>query len=263
MRNPLPSPRRSAFTLIELLVVISIIALLIGLLLPALSAAREVARSVQCKNQLKQIGLALHVYSTESNGFLIANQPNPTDPKWWASRSPNQTTWGASAWWHHLFYSDLLGENYDVFSCPAFERWDIATWAQYDPDVPSRSNVVTYGMPGGVNDASMLRDIQFSSPSTSIVFSDFHRPDGVPIHVNWNWNQPSSFGFPAFFDNQEGSIFVHNKNDVNLYFQDGHVGGGQREDMEWGTTAADNSAGKDRYISQYREPDYKKPTGYR
>ena len=56
------SPRRRAFTLIELLVVIAIIAVLIALLLPAVQQARESARRTQCKNQLKQIGLALHNY---------------------------------------------------------------------------------------------------------------------------------------------------------------------------------------------------------
>jgi prepilin-type N-terminal cleavage/methylation domain-containing protein/prepilin-type processing-associated H-X9-DG protein len=86
MRNAsLRSSRRAGFTLIELLVVIAIIAILIALLLPAVQAAREAARRTQCRNNLKQLGIACHNYHDVFKMFPIGASISPQQAKFYAS----------------------------------------------------------------------------------------------------------------------------------------------------------------------------------
>ena len=87
--------KRAGFTLIELLVVIAIIAILIALLLPAVQQAREAARRSQCRNNLKQVGLALHNYHDNAKSFPLG------------VRTQNGT-WGLSWWSGTLPYIDFL-----------------------------------------------------------------------------------------------------------------------------------------------------------
>lgn len=84
----MPKSLKRGFTLIELLVVIAIIAILIALLLPAVQQAREAARRSQCKNNLKQLGLALHNYHELLNQFPQGSFSNGPRLSWHVSILP-------------------------------------------------------------------------------------------------------------------------------------------------------------------------------
>ncbi len=115
-RNSLPR----GFTLVELLVVIAIIALLVALLLPAVQAAREAARQTACKNNLKQIGVALHNYQTAHTKFppgQIANVMNGLAVD--EAIEPNGTGLHGTSWMLHILPQMELEDIY--------KEWDFTT----------------------------------------------------------------------------------------------------------------------------------------
>ena len=116
-------PVRRGFTLIELLVVIAIIAVLIALLLPAVQQAREAARRSQCKNNLKQIGLALHNYHDMANRFPFGYYATPP------AVGLNAASWG-------LMLLPYLDQG------PLYQSFDFTSPAMNAPQAPHNPAVL-------------------------------------------------------------------------------------------------------------------------
>ncbi len=119
--------KKRGFTLIELLVVIAIIAILIALLLPAVQQAREAARRTECKNKLKQIGLALHNYHDVFGVFPPSSFSNGARLSWHVSILPqidqaplyNQIDFSQLNYSHASFKTLFTPVTVTAWHCPS------------------------------------------------------------------------------------------------------------------------------------------------
>ena len=205
---PRVSTARRGFTLIELLVVIAIIAVLVAILLPAVQQAREAARRTQCKNNLKQLGLAMLNYE-ETYGMLPRqinpsgqNVDNPATPQ---PNDGNGVWRGSNLWIRTLPYMDQVG----VYSrIPLGTEYDTITdFADLDPNRPSLRDV---------NEAEIAAfqcpsDLRYVPSANDISFANFQ-----PAGVNYAVSLGSEFGFESGNRNWQnnGAIQLHANNQI-------------------------------------------------
>ncbi len=157
-----------AFTLIELLVVIAIISILMGMLLPAVQKAREAAARIACANNLKQLGLAMHMYHNDHER-LPPSRLGPTQATWAVLILPYLEQDNLYRTWDfrpdglrgiYVLQSPMARQtSVKVYFCPSRRSsGELSVWgdfAQYDPNDPQQQLV---HVPGALGDYAALVD---------------------------------------------------------------------------------------------------------
>lgn len=200
-----PSAFQNSFTLVELLVVIAIIALLAALLSPALKNAREQARQIACVSNLRQCGLAFHVYAGDHNDWMA---PNGGARRWPSSGYLN------ASWDYILCSLNLIG-NTNVFVCPS----QLKEQGGY---------VETFCYGGTLRDEAMPASMmKLQGPYTGSLNWSQVTPATMILLIDSVRGPPSSLEGWQFFAADASVAYMgihcrHNKR-ANAVFADGHV----------------------------------------
>ncbi len=200
--------KQKAFTLIELLVVISIIALLVGILLPALGAARKAALDIQCKNQLRQFGIAFTAYATDNRDTLPSNlRTPPKHSRTWLTDGPSLFLAVRNAPDEGTIFP-YVGESRELYRCPALEEGATRSNGMPSNDGIGSNGKFDYSVFTAWNNANIDQ-----IPSQSIIARD---KNDTSSHVNvltpllieedpmWSMNRNSFFDDKHAADDRVG-----------------------------------------------------------